>query len=483
METILEILLDIVDEETNSLRQALRMTHNATLPAVNLPHEILAIIFEMACLEPVTDVQKSHLMRCSIMGTCSRWRATLVRVSAVWSLVHVKSSSTAIWPPLESISTALDRSGGLPFLLNIETHDLDVPAEIAHALDGHTHRCKVLHLTLGVGYAGVTNGPLSWTTSSSVRMIKGMTRLSSAILKCEGVACFQFEANLSLLASLSVSIEELSLDSYYLPISATYSLQEFPNIRYLRIKQAHLSQSAVELIRSCPRIQTLLWESDCCSLPNFPNFFALPQLRKLSVSGELAIGYIQSMNAPLLELLVVNHHEIDLLGASFTMFPNLMHLCINFHDGHAYSPEVNGLSQFLHHHSTIQELTALDANMFLAIFLASKDTHTSLFNMPQLGRISLPIWNLSNYDANSVLCAEEILNLRVGIGKDNKLVVAFVPVTGVDLSAIESLNPRLRVLLDNFPHNTELVRPRKGFDVTMDEVWRPKDGGFPQLYI
>lgn len=83
--------------------QSLHIAHhriqNGRLPAVALPLELLAYIFELACQKPAKPVAAllnsyAHVvrhMRSAISATCYSWRQAVLATPAVWSDIHMGS--------------------------------------------------------------------------------------------------------------------------------------------------------------------------------------------------------------------------------------------------------------------------------------------------------------------------------------------------------------------------------------------------------
>lgn len=165
-EPLQEVLLTLRVEMEN-----LRLASNCRHPAVALPEEILAIIFEEAC-EVTPGVPRTYvdrLTRTDIVGTCSRWRRVGIATTVLWNNISMRLSpgkeGPVVFPPQVLLELEVHRSLRCPVRVSVSFEDYIEWHDSADLLESLGHRCGLL-------IAGCSKGA-SWGTSSPLATLLG----------------------------------------------------------------------------------------------------------------------------------------------------------------------------------------------------------------------------------------------------------------------------------------------------------------------
>ena len=134
MKTEIASVLSAVEAEEARLRAALRRVQNERVPAVALPCEVLAAIFDKACERPAIvtlvyrpyrgDIPDSRKCRNAINATCYRWRQMALATSSLWSDILLATYPFAI-PNRVLIPIELERSNGRTLTTRTIIHDFE----------------------------------------------------------------------------------------------------------------------------------------------------------------------------------------------------------------------------------------------------------------------------------------------------------------------------------------------------------------------
>ena len=173
-------LATTLQQESDSVRCAGHLRHNAQLPIAALPAELLADIFAYACswttqadenlcdLDEELEPPYSELRhdRHAIGATCTRWREIVVSTTLLWSSISVEvawiddrpheryappssDDGYQLIPSLQMVELELERSGTrlLHFQLMVQ-YRLEMPAELVKLIQNIFPRCVTIHLEL-----------------------------------------------------------------------------------------------------------------------------------------------------------------------------------------------------------------------------------------------------------------------------------------------------------------------------------------------
>lgn len=122
-----------------------RILNNAHSPIYMLPNELLAHIFILTTTHPSPAVSQR---RADVVShVCHRWREAAVSEPSLWRYINMKEG-----PPYEKSTVYLERSGGTPFVIDVDftaldKFDLFEREFISQKLVPELHRCQSFHVS------------------------------------------------------------------------------------------------------------------------------------------------------------------------------------------------------------------------------------------------------------------------------------------------------------------------------------------------
>lgn len=467
-------LIDLLDQEINHLRHGMSTVKNSKRPAVNMPHEILALIFELACRSSSELRDGMRRTRWSITSVCSRWRSVGMAEQILWSSIACKHgrNSLDIWPSLASISTELELSRSNPLWIHLSSSESELPSpmEVLDLLEPHVHRCTALNLDVHNEESEKNPWYLRLIYGDMLRRMVDLRTLSISLGPCGGSTFSAIDIDLTGCNGPSIEELSISIDSPF--TKGAPSFPHFPRLRHLQINGNIASSSAIQLITSCPTLEVLRWDCDRVESAD-NNSIVLPALHSLYISGLVPVAYLRHMSAPKLRLLMVDRISVENLRSRMPTFPSLEEFRATRWPGVSVDLYTNrGVVELLTYHPMIKRLSIADMTVDLEGFLCSKDSDRNI-RVPHLQAISMPIDNDEEYDGNRIQCARRILHQRVALGRNEKFVISF----RVGFRDKQALTAELEDIISDFPNNTKFVHVDRDDDYLNDVIWRFKDRG------
>lgn len=401
-------LLDAIEElaviaraELKKLKFGPLRLRNLSRPAVKLPPEILAYVFELVCLSDTDSARAPNTVggadlrvaRHKILSVCSRWLAVAFSTTSLWYRVSV-TDTLAKPQPLTPIIAASEHAGNRALEIYLRTDSWVVNRPMVSRM---LSQCGALTLVL----RGDIERLGMFQPGTAMPSLHTLTLAWSARLRG---ATFD-EIDLSHGSSLrSVTIHTLT-GSTYGSLRAPQSRLRVPancGIVKLSIMGMVAPEDVIRAINSCPHLETLRWHhtgriSDPQPLPalqcppsllhlsltetSFPPFqhAELPRLARLDCPGAslkyLHVPKLQYLRAgnlfsntdfaliqtivpaflhshPHLEEVVLGGPRttttiIESLGGGRSVFPNLKHVWMQSQIDHPDDPSIHDAGHLL----------------------------------------------------------------------------------------------------------------------------------------
>lgn len=472
--------LNILDAELETIQTRSLGSHNATRPAVNLPTEILNIIFQLVCITPNSKLNAKSVReaRKVILSTCTRWRDVATHTPELWRHMHLDLEEGLVCPPFECLEVELARCSHAPLDLSIVISGNPNSIKTFELLEPHFGRCDFFYIKMREDQESVDFAQNSWKPKLfSGTFLRRMPRLRLFDMNVkEGAMSMEpgtplSELSLGLGSALRVaSIRYEHNERLYLGTQN----QPLPHLLYLNIQGTIDCTSVVGLLRLCSSLTTLIWHSFpygdpsehelLTQIPSRP--LILPSLKKMSVRDYVPVTCLQYMVAPKLDILVVdsqwgNDHEW--MEACRTIFPNLHHLFIFARSGAQVQvlSRAEGTRRFIQSHPSLQTFASFNMNADIAQALAAKDTQSGGFVLPHLDHVMLDVTDIGDFGRDRLTHARSVLGARTSATKP--IMFTF--------RLIGPSYPELENLLKDYSGSTRVVRLGNSNAIMADDSW------------
>lgn len=302
-------------------------------PAISLPDELLAIIFEIACLH-ASDGHASPMqeyghdlryIRSSISSTCWRWRSVVLNTTSLWSTIVYYDEAYEPWQMKRSglnpatsyhlLDKELARSDRHPLSLYLLHRQSPGGTTLNKVLRDNIGRCRTLHVDL-YQHEDITNiFDLISSSASGILQLRHLTIHHPGSFTLGAIDGMVDLTNAVELQDLSVRCGMVLGD---LRASVIFPQPSICNLRRLDLEGPCSVNSLTQIclaLQSCRRLETFKWslpQSLSLHVPGFEEV-CLPNLLNLSISGFIAMAWLGSLNAPRLEklFLVVRSHGLQ----------------------------------------------------------------------------------------------------------------------------------------------------------------------------
>ena len=345
MKTEIASVLSAVEAEETRLRAALHRIQNERVPAVALPYEVLAAIFNKACERPpnVTAVYGANIpdtrkWRNAINATCYRWRQVALATSSLWSDILLTAYPRPAVPNRLLIPIELERSNGRTLTTRaVIAYDEEEYEFFSHTITTLCPLSSTLDLLV-----------LAWITP--FRLLEGriplhnLRHLQLHLIRRPDVTDDPERIDLSQANSLHFVSLYIELDFIRGGLKPLHLRPpETPTISDLDISGDVDPCDVVRFIARCsPHLHTLRWRCTryasefphevLDTVPSDSVYF--PQLEHLYLAGQFPVKLMQRISAPKLVLLVANiadpavgvRDERNILLMDPYQFPALRHL-------------------------------------------------------------------------------------------------------------------------------------------------------------
>lgn len=402
-------LVAALTAECDDIRLVKHRIENFQRPVVTLPPELLCFVFELACLRNGQFYDQSGLLcdrmtRSAINMTCCRWREIALRSPSLWGEITIKRSrppylegqgTASMVPAIALVRLEVERAARCPVSIRMALRD-EIPEwdALQDLIQGALARCTLFSIRGPT--MGLNTGLVLFSLPSLLSYLDTLS-LDWSLAETSPRPANQDVVDLS---------QALALRTLWVVYSAPSIEFWGGSITKVIIKPPStccISQlclfgfidpvSAVGLINSCPKLETLLWSNFWDVLtPAAPPLTPKHMLRNLSILGVPPTFYAMGLEAPNLERLRIDPDYLRSRPLLYGFlapprFPRLRHIEVLSDMPHTT------VTHFIRAHVYLESIV-LAFWPDVALFEAMAARNTS--SLPHLRKVTLSFEDLSS---------------------------------------------------------------------------------------